>query len=164
MIKYMTYFHIWNGRRRQASKSWAALQLDEARGYLIRRLHSLGWRSLAQQEMTTRAGQQPFSWATVALAPSWHLHRALLSWRPTRGTRPTAPGYRRTELRAAPGMSVWPGLLLWPCCSPPSPLRIPVMQHIPARSVSGTQPLCPKRQLWVGLSLTPQYQRAMQTS
>lgn len=71
----------------------------------------------------------------------------------------------RTELRAAPGMSVWPGLLLWPCCVPTQP-----SENTPSCSTylqGHFQELSPCAQRdssgWA-CPLPPQYQRAMQTS
>ena len=71
----------------------------------------------------------------------------------------------RTELRAAPGMSVWPGLLLWPCCVPTQPsentlscstyLQGQFQELSPCAQRDSSGWACP---------LPPQYQRAMQTS
>ena len=77
--------------------------------------------------MTTRAGQQPFSWATVALAPSWALTQGSSPvLRPTSGHVPTAPGYRR-ELSSGQHQECASGLGFFsgPAVCPPSPLRIP---------------------------------------
>ena len=112
----MTYFHLECGEEGRALECPDGLQLGESRGYLLRLLHSLGRRRLVEQEVTSRAGCQPSAGSTAASIPSCALPQV-----PSPVLRPagrqvlTAPRHRgEAEVRAAPGMGVWPGLLLCP--------------------------------------------------
>ena len=118
----MTYFHLECGEEGRPLKILGCF--TAGRGpRLFNQASPLSGVKSRRQEMTTRAGLQPFSWAIVALAPSWALTQGPSPvLRPTERHVPTAPDYRReAKLRAAPGMSVCPGPLLWPCCVPTQP-------------------------------------------
>ena len=131
----MTYFHLECGEEGRPLKILGCF--TAGRGpRLFNQASPLSGVKSRRQEMTTRAGLQPFSWAIVALAPSWALTQG-----PSPVLRPTGrmcqplqvTGRKPSSGQCQEWVSVL-GLFSGPAVCPPSPLRTPCHTAHPCKA------------------------------
>ena len=154
----MTYFHLECGEEGRPLKILGCFTAGWGPRLFNQAAPLSGVEKSRQQEMTTRAGQQPFSWGHLDLGTILGTYLGPVShpetYREARATSSRLQERSRAQGNTRNGCLSWASSLAL-LCAHPALWEYPITQHIPARPVSGNQPLCPKRQLWVGLSPTP---------